>query len=155
MCIIFAAYHVYIWILYLFWMPNFLSCSSLGLFIIIIAVFLCFCVLFFVYFILFYSFYLGYLCWARELYYLKWFIYSFFSALNYTIWFSECFYDYNQIFILIYFIWFLEVMVAFGCRLFCWKLKTIKKIFWITVHAKITVDKLNARFMFHEQCKRR
>ena len=30
---------------------------------------------------------------------------------------------------------------AFGYRLFCWKLKTIKNNFWITVHTKVTIDK--------------
>ena len=51
-----------------------------------VSLFLCFV------FCLFYLFYLGYLCWGRELYYLKrFFFFSLFSALNYTIWFSECF----------------------------------------------------------------
>ena len=30
---------------------------------------------------------------------------------------------------------------VFGYRLFCWKLKTIKINFWITVHTKVTIDK--------------
>ena len=49
-----------------------------------------------------------------------------------------------------------EVTCAFKYCLFCWKLKTIKKYFPITVHYCLALFIcLFTLFMSHEQCKRR
>ena len=53
----------------------------------------------------------------------------------------SCFQEKKCAYTIVHYIVKIYSKCAFGYCLFCWKLKTVKNNFWITVHTKVTIDK--------------